>query len=180
MAGLDDILKNLPIGDIAAKLGVDEGTALSAAREGSQTILGGLQKETQTQEGAAALESALAKHAGEKRVASADDIDEEDGKGILGHIFDGQQDQVAQKLTASEKTTGGIDFAKLLPLLAPIVMNVVANRKSQKQAESDGGFDLGSLIGGLVGGGSSGGSTGGGIDLGAIGDVLGGFFGGRR
>lgn len=177
MAGLNDLLKNLPIDDIANKLGVDPGTAASGILEGGQTILTGLQKETETEEGAQALQNALQKHAGEKTVTSAADIDEEDGHNILGHIFGGQQEKVASELNASEKTTGGIDFGKLLPMLAPIIMNFVANQKSQKEQESDGGFDLGGLLGGLVGGGSS---RGGGFDLGSIGDLIGGFFGGKK
>lgn len=180
MAGLNDVLKNLPIDDIANRLGVDPDTAASGILEGGQTILAGLQKETETEEGAQALQNALQKHAGEKKVASVADIDEEDGRNILGHIFGGQQDEVASKLNASEKTTGGIDFGKLLPMLAPIIMNLVANQKKQKETESDGGFDLGGLLGGLLGGGSAQGGSQGGVDLGAIGDLIGGFFGGRK
>lgn len=181
MAGLNDLLKNLPIDEIAGKLGVDPDTAKSGILEGGQTILTGLQKETETEEGAQALQNALQKHAGEKTVTSTADIDEEDGHNILGHIFGGQQEQVASQLNASDKTTGGIDFGKLLPMLAPIIMNFVANQKDKKEQDSDGGFDLGGLLGGLLGGGSSqGGSSQGGFDLGAIGDLIGGFFGGKK
>ncbi|OCG74841.1 DUF937 domain-containing protein [Microbacterium sediminis] len=181
MAGLNDILKNLPIDEIAGKLGVDPDTAKAGIIEGGQTILSGLHKETETEQGAQSLQEALKKHAGEKKVASVDEIDEEDGKNILGHIFGGKQDEVASTLTASDKTTGGIDFGKLLPLLAPIIMNFVANQKSEKEKESGGGFDLGGLLGGILGGGSTqGGSRSGGIDLGSIGDLIGGFFGGKR
>ncbi len=175
MAGIDDILEQLPIDDIASRLGVDPGAARAAVLEGGQTILTGLHKETQTPEGKAALSNALTKHAGEKRVASAADIDEEDGRGILGHVFGGRQDEVAARLGASSSTGGGIDFGKLLPMLAPIIMNYIANRKSSGQAAGDdGGPDIGDLLGGILGGGSSKGS---GIDLGGIGDLLGGLFG---
>lgn len=182
MAGLNDILKNLPIDDIASKLGVDPGTAMSGVLEGGQTILAGLQKETETEQGAESLKEALKKHAGEKKVTSADEIDEEDGKNILGHIFGGEQEKVASELNASEQTTGGLDFGKLLPMLAPIIMNFVANQKNEKEKETDGGLDLGGLLGGILGGGSGqgGSSQGGGIDLGAIGNILGGFFGGKK
>lgn len=176
MAGLDDVLKNLPIDEIAAKLGVDGDTAQKGILEGGQAILAGLGKQTQSPERAASLEKALAKHAGEKKIASASDIDVEDGRKILGHIFSGEQETVAKQLTASEKTAGGIDFGQLLPILAPIIMNLIANKKTEaKEAPEAGGLDLGSLIGGLLGGGSD--SRGGGIDLGAIGGLIGGLFG---
>lgn len=100
MAGLDDILKQLPIDDIASKLGVDRTTA---------------------------------------------------------------QDTVASRLGAASSTGGGIDFGKLLPMLAPIIMNYVANRKNAggSAASDDDLPDLGDVLGGLLGGGS-----GKGIDLG--------------
>ena len=174
MAGIDDILKQLPIDDIASQLGVDRKTAKAAIREGGQTILGGLKKETESPEGAAALTNALTKHAGDKRISSAADIDTADGLGILGHVFGGEQDQVAQRLGASSKKAGGVDFGALLPMLAPIIMNFIANKKDEGGAKADadsgGGLDIGDLLGGVLGGGSSKG----GFDLGGI---LGGFLG---
>lgn len=174
MAGLDDILKQLPIDDIATTLGVDRSTAQAAVREGGQTILAGLQKETESAEGKAALSRALNKHAGPKNVSSVADIDTEDGHGILGHVFGGQQDTVAARLGATS-STGGVDFGQLLPMLAPVILNYVANRKSGggKADADDGGPDLGDLLGGLLGGGSGGK----GLDLGSVGDLLGGLFG---
>lgn len=175
MAELDDILQQLPIDDIATTLGVDHATARRAVLEGGQTILTGLHKETESPEGKTALTNALSRHVGEKKVASTSDIDTADGESILGHIFGGQQGEVAERLGVSSKTASGIDFGKLLPMLAPIIMNYIANRKgSGEQAGSDGGPDLGDLLGGLLGGGSSSGT---GIDMGSIGDLLGGIFG---
>ena len=65
MAGLDDILKALPIDQIADQLGVDPSEAQRAIEEGGATILTGLQRNAQTPEGAAALEKALGKHGSE-------------------------------------------------------------------------------------------------------------------
>lgn len=178
MAGIDDILKNLPIDDIARTLGVDSNTAEAAIREGGQTILTGLKKGAETPDGAVALTHALDQHVGDKKVASTADIDEADGKSILGHVFGGQQEQVAANL-GSSGATSGIDFAKLLPLLAPIIMNYIANQKKGQEAESSGGgLDIGGLLGGILGGGSSSGGNSskksGGFD---IMGVLGGLFG---
>ncbi|WP_426323378.1 DUF937 domain-containing protein [Microbacterium sp. E-13] len=177
MAGIDDILKSVPVDEIAQRLGVDPAVAAKAVEEGGATILSGLQSNARTPDGAASIEKALGKHAGGPPT-SVDQIDTAEGEKILGHIFGGQKQAVAQKLT-DEPQTAGIDFAKLLPLLAPIVMGLLA--KNQQGATSpatpgSSGGGIGDLIGGLLGGGSGPGSAGG-IDIGGL---LGGLFGGGK
>lgn len=177
MAGIDDILKSIPIDEIAQRLGVDPAVAAKAVEEGGATILSGLQSNAQTPDGAASIEKALGKHAG-GLPTSVDQIDTADGDKILGHIFGGQKEAVAQKLT-DEPQTAGIDFGKLLPILAPIVMGLLAKNKqggTDASAQGGAGGGIGDLIGGLLGGGSGSGSAGG-IDIGGL---LGGLFGGKK
>lgn len=188
MAGLDDILKALPIDEIASKLGVEPNEARKAIEEGGATILSGLQANAKTPDGAAAIEKALGKHGAEVSGGSVDlsAVDTADGQKILGHIFGGQEHEVAKKLT-DEPQTAGIDFGKLLPMLAPIVMGLVANAQKGKVTTADaaapegaGGFDVGGLIGGLLGGGAGSAGAGhsaGGIDIGGL---LGGLLGGKK
>lgn len=177
MAGLDDILQALPIDSIARQLGVPPSEARRAVEEGGATILAGLQRNAQTPDGAAALEKALGAHGGETASGRIDlnNLSTTDGQKILGHVFGGQEQQVAQKLT-DEPKTAGIDFGKLLPILAPIIMGLIANQQ-QKSAPSQGGGaggGLGDLIGGLLGGSATGSSSPGGLDVGGL---LGGLFG---
>ena len=178
MSGIEDILTALPINDIAQKLGVDPDTAARAVREGGATILGGLGRNAESPDGAAAIEQALSKHA-DARIDTAD-VDEEDGQKILSHIFGSDTEVVAQKLT-NDGNTAGIDFGKLLPILAPIVMGLLAKgtqSQGQPQASEQGsGGGIGDIIGGLLGGlgGGSQQSSGGG--LGDILGSLGGLFG---
>ncbi|MET0735974.1 MAG: DUF937 domain-containing protein [Microbacterium sp.] len=182
MAGLDDILKSLPIDRIASQLGVDPAVAKQAIEEGGGAILSGLQKNAQTPEGSAAIEKALGKHSGLGDSIDLDAVDTADGEKILAHVFGGQEKQVAQKLTEEPKTAG-IDFGKLLPILAPIVLGLLAKNQqkgpaTQQQQGSGGG--IGDLIGGLLGGGASGGAqapSAGGIDIGGL---LGGLLGGTK
>lgn len=184
MAGMDDILKALPIDQIASQLGVDPSEAQRAVQEGGATILSGLKANAQTPEGAAAIEKALGRHGSEVSGGKVDlnALDTADGQKILGHIFGGQEQAVAQKLT-DEPKTAGIDFGKLLPILAPIIMGLIAN--SQKgsapaaDAPAQGGGGIGDLIGGLLGGGGAGagGASPGGIDIGGL---LGGLLGGKK
>lgn len=179
MAAMDDILKSVPIDQIAKQLGVAPDVARQAVQEGGATILSGLQRNAQTPGGSAAIEKALGKHASQPDAVDLDAVDTADGEKILNHVFGGKEQEVAAKLT-DEPQTAGIDFGKLLPMLAPIVMGILAKgqQKAPAQEASGGGFDIGGLIGGLLGGGSGGGaSSGGGLDIGGL---LGGLLGGRK
>ncbi|MFD6698342.1 MULTISPECIES: DUF937 domain-containing protein [unclassified Microbacterium] len=175
---IDEILNQVPIGDIAQKLGVSEDVARQAVQEGGAALLGGLAKNAETPEGSSAIEAALAKHDGFSGAASVDDVDEADGQKIVSHVFGDNADQVAQTLTSDQKTAG-IDFGKLLPILAPIVMGLIAN--GQKGSSAGGGGGLGDILGGLLGGGGQQqGSSAGGGGLGDILGGLGGLFGGGQ
>jgi hypothetical protein len=195
---LDDILKQVPIDDIAAKLGVSPDVAKAAVEQGGAVLLGGLAKNASTSEGSSAIENALKRHEGSKSVTKVDDVDQADGGKIVSHILGANEKEVTAKLTES-KETAGIDFGKLLPILAPIVMGLIANATSKNKAEkADAGAEqsgggIGDIIGGLLGGGGgSSASTGGIGDLvggllgggngagGGIGDLLGGLFGGKK
>ena len=170
---LDDILAQVPIDDIAEKLGVSPDVAKTAVEQGGAVLLSGLAKNASTQEGSSAIENALKRHEGSAGVSKVDDIDQEDGGKIVSHILGADKNAVTEKLTES-KETAGIDFGKLLPILAPIIMGLIANANKNKSgsAESSSGGGIGDIIGGLLGGGGSGTSGGG------IGDILGGLFGG--
>lgn len=177
MAGIDDLLGSLPIDQIASKLGVDRDTAQKAVTEGGATILTGLERNARTPGGSAAIEKALGTHAGRESV-DLDSVDTADGQKILGHIFGGQEQQVAQKLTQEPKTAG-IDFGTLLPMLAPIVMGALAKKqaggRSAGASSSSGG--IGDLLGGMLGGAGGGGGAAGGFDIGGL---LGGLLGGKK
>lgn len=199
---LDEILAQVPLDDIAEKLGVSRDEAKVAVEQGGAVLLGGLAKNAETAEGSAAIQKALGKHEGATSASTVDDVDQADGGKIVAHILGSKEKEVTEKLTESPATPG-IDFGKLLPILAPIVMGLIANanknkNKNQKTdagaGESGGG--IGDIIGGLVGGGKSGSGTSGGGGLGdvlggllggggasgggGIGDILGGLFGGKK
>lgn len=176
---LDDILKQVPIDDIAKRLGVSHDEAKTAVEQGGAVLLGGLSKNASTDEGSAAIQKALKKHEGTTGAASVDEIDQADGDKIVSHILGAEEKKkVTEKLTQSDKTAG-IDFGKLLPILAPIVMGLIANagkgKSGSASTESQGGGGIGDIIGGLLGGGGKSGD--GGIDLGSI---VGGLFGGKK
>lgn len=157
MAGtsLDDLLSQLPVGDIARKLGVDESTANGAIAQALPQLLGGMSKNIQSPDGLNALSTAVDDHRTDGALPGVDAIDAEDGKKIVHHVLGDSQDQVARGLSM-ESLSGG----NLLAILAPIVMSYLGNKKT-----SSGGGGLGEILGGMLGGGG-------------LGDMLGGVLGG--
>jgi hypothetical protein len=191
VAGIEDLLSQIPIGDLAKKLGVDEATATAAVQKAVPALVGGLQKNVENG-GAASLDKALDKHAALADPTTIDDVDEEDGNKIVANVFGGKQQDVAAALAGSDGGGGGVDLGgiigKVLPLVAPFVLSKLGNQKAAATQSGGGGFDLGGLLGGFLGGsggqagGQSGGSQagGGGLDIGGILGGLGGLLGGGK
>ena len=190
---VDDILSRIPLADLAARLGVDEGTAEEATRQALPALLGGIQANTADPGGAASFASAVRQHDADlvEGGVSLDDVDENDGDQIVGHVFGDQRGQVVRQLgtTGGSSTTSDL-MGKLLPILAPIVMAYLAKRLGggaaaggQSGGQSGGLGDLlGSILGGMPGqqqGQQQGGRQQGGLG-GPLGDLLGGLLGGGR
>ena len=197
MTAVDDILSRIPLADLAARLGVDQGTAEEATRQALPALLGGIQANTADPGGAASFASAVGQHDNDlvEGGVDLDDVDEDDGDRIVGHVFGDQRGQVVQQLgtTGGASTTSDL-MGRLLPILAPIVMAYLAKRLGGGAAAgSSGGIGdlLGSVLGGMAG--QQGGQQWGGQqrgqgqqgglgDLlgGPLGDLLGGLLGGGR
>jgi hypothetical protein len=194
MTSFDDLLSQVPIAQIAEKLGVDENTATTAVKAALPTLLGGLRANTAQPEGAASLVGALDGHGdlveGEGEV-DIDKVDVADGSKIVDNVFGEEKNTVISALGASEGTGGNDLVSKLLPMLAPIVLAYLAKQMTGGGAAAPqtqaGGGGIGDLLGGLLGGSSKSGGIGGAIGEaltknagGALGNVLGGLFGGKR
>ncbi|MFF3227662.1 DUF937 domain-containing protein [Nocardia suismassiliense] len=197
MTSFDDLLAQVPIAQIAAKLGVDENTATTAVQAALPTLLGGLQANATQPEGAASLVGALDNHGGLVEGAGQVDIDQvdvADGSKIVENVFGDEKNTVISALGATEGTGGNDLIAKLMPILAPIVLAYLAkqltggggNAAPQTQPQAGNG-GIGDVLGGLLGGSSKSGGIGGAIGEalaknagGALGNVLGGLFGGKR
>ncbi|MFJ1511077.1 DUF937 domain-containing protein [Cellulosimicrobium funkei] len=199
MAGIDDILSTVPLDQLAGRLGVDEATAQRAVGAALPALLGGLRANAQDPAGAASLGEAVAQHdpALVEGGVDLDDVDTDDGRKIVGHVF-GQNEQAVVAQLADSTGTGKDLLAKVLPALAPIALAFLAKQlggagaqggaptgtgsaagKSageRSAAPQTGGGGLGDVLGGLLSGGSG---SGGGLGdlLGGLGGLLG---GGRR
>lgn len=181
MAGFDQLMKQIPVGDIARQLGVDEATATQAINKALPTLLGGMKANADDSAGEASLTEALRQH-DPKLVeggVNLSEVNEADGEKIVGHVFGQNKSQVVQALGGLPKGGGRVLQEKLLPILAPIVLAYLAQQLGKSGGKSGGlGGVLGDLLGGASGGKGSGGKSGGGGGGGAIGDILGGLLGG--
>jgi hypothetical protein len=190
MASLDELMSQIPMGEVAARLGVDEPTARAAVEQALPALVGGMEANAKDPGGAASLEKAVAKHSPTlvDGGANLDEVDTNDGEKIVSHIFGPNKEQVVQTLNAQPAAVSGAGLGggvgKLLPILAPIVLSYLAKKfqerkqstetvqptepmqPKQPQKEAEGG--LGGLLGGLLGDPSESGPSGGGI-----GDILG-------
>lgn len=187
MANYDDLLKLIPVQDIAARLGVDQATAESAVQASIPAIVGGMQANAQDADGERSLAEALSQHQDSSLIdggVAIDDVDEAEGEKIVGHVFGPQAPEVASALagaTPAASVQPGL-IQKVLPLIAPIVLAYLAKRvlggggqsAAAQQAPAQGG-DLGDLLGGLLSGGQQGQQGQGGLA-----DVLGGLLGGAQ
>lgn len=194
MTELHDILRQIPVDQIAGLLGTDRQTAQAAVEAAVPTLLAGMQNNAQATDGAASLESALGQHQDGLLEGGVDvsQVDTADGEKIVSHVFGGQQDQVASQLAGTSQLggVGGDLIKRLLPILAPIVMSYLANKVLGGRGQSSGaggsgaaggagGIDLGGILGGILGG-AGGAAAGGAGGMGGLGDLLGGLLGGGQ
>ena len=179
MSAVEDILSQIPLGQLAGQLGVNEQEAEQAVRNTLPALLGGIHANTQDPGGAASFASAVQQHDASlvEGGVDLDQVDPNDGQKIVNHVFGAQQDQVVQQL-GGLGGSGSSLIQKLLPILAPIVMAYLAKQLTGATSNvgADGGLGgmLGGLLGGVLGGGGNT-SASSGPDLGSI---LGGLLGG--
>lgn len=126
-------------------------------------------KNASTTSGAQSLLSALTKHNGTRSMSEQiDEVDEEDGQKILGHILGNDKEQVFTTL-AKETGLQTNEVSKGLGALAPALLTGLAAATTSAAKPSSNGLDLGDLLG-MFGGNQNAASTG----LNMLGSLLGG------
>jgi hypothetical protein len=145
MSSILDMLNQQLGGDavqqISRQLGVDEQTASNAISAALPMLLGGLARNSANPQGADALASALAQHDG----SVLDNLSGFLGSGansglgasILGHIFDGRDNAMANVLGQATGLNMG-STASLLAMLAPVVMGALGKVQRQQGLDSGG------------------------------------------
>lgn len=201
MAGLDDLLNQIPVADIANKLGADQTQVSQAIQTLVPTLLGTLQENVQADDiDSSELESTVVAEGQSDLLTggvNVDQLDVNQGSQLVASLFGGNDtNQVASALAGAGAGSGDL-IKRLLPMLAPIVLAYVGKQFAQKQgtgaaaqAGPGGGMAdvLGSILGGAAGGGGAAnnplgsilGSVLGGGQGGAIGNILGGLLRGGK
>jgi hypothetical protein len=181
MADLEDLINQIPVADIAKKLGANEGEVNNAVRTLVPALVGGIHQNVQADDiDSSELESAVVEQ-GESDLldggVSVDQVDRQQGEREIARIFGGNDtSQVASAL--SRAGAGNDDLIKqLLPILVPIVLAYIGKRltggssqPAPQASPSSGG--IGDILGSILGGGSQKSDS-------PIGDILGSVLGGK-
>lgn len=158
MSGITDLLnsdmgKEL-VSSISQKTGIDASQASNVVSSGLPALMGAMQNNLSSADGASGLLSALTsgKHDGsilDNLGGFLNGGDFSDGSKILGHVLGGNQDTMVQGLSSKTGVDSGI-ISKILPMLAPIVMGYLGKQTKNNGVSNT--SDLGGLLGGLLGG----------------------------
>ncbi len=200
MAGLDDLFNQIPVADIASKLGADPSEVNQAIHTLVPTLLGTLHENVHADDiDSTHLEKAVVDE-GESDLldggVNVDQLDESQGNNLVASLFGGNDTKHVASALSGAGAPGGALIQRLLPMLAPIVLAYVGRQLSQRGAASQpqaagpqaqaqaapgqaqpAGGGIGDVLGSILGGGAGAGApaAGGNNPLGSIlGSVLGG------
>lgn len=151
------------ISGIGQQTGTSEKETASVVSAAAPVLMGMLQKNASSEQGATGILGALSKHDGsilDNLSGFLGSGDTTDGNGILGHILGSKKSSVESAISKQTGVSSG-NVSQILALLAPIIMGYLG--KESKSAGANSGGGLGDLLGGLMGGSSKGSSVGGNI-----------------
>ena len=200
MAGLDDLFAQIPVQDIANKIGADEGEVNTAIRTLVPALVGGLAENVHADSiDSSKLESDVAQQGTSGLLdggVSVDQVDETQGDQYVARIFGGNDSNTVASALAGGGAGNGDLLKRLLPIIAPIVLAYIGKQLTQSsapaqpQGQAAGGGGLADVLGGILGGAGGGGGNNplgsilgsvlGGQQGGALGDILGGLLGGGK
>jgi hypothetical protein len=140
------------------QLGQDKNKTSTALSAALPLILGAMKNNAKTPAGASGLLSALGneKHSGSildnlDSILGGGGIDDnvlKDGAGILGHVFGGREQNVANAVSKSSGLDAG-SAMNILKVAAPFIMGYLGKEKRQQNVSNESG--IGDLLGGLLG-----------------------------
>lgn len=141
----DDILTKLSGGTadvIAGEVGLEKGQADAAINTALDALLGGLQQNVKSEDGAKSLDKALSEdHDGSvlDNVNSAvtSNALRLDGAKILEHIF-GSKTETVSREASKQAGTGSNVMTEMMKVLAPIVLGQLGKAKSEDKLDAGG------------------------------------------
>ena len=142
------LLQGQNLGKLAEQIGGTDGQTKNAIMAALPALLGALNKNSNTPEGAQTLNNALEQHDGSvlNNVAGyLQNPDLKDGAGILNHLFGGNTQNVANAVSQSSglDTQGSL---KMLETLAPLVLGALGQQKKENNLDAQGISNLTSNI----------------------------------
>ena len=148
------LLQGQNLGKLAEQIGGTDGQTKNAIMAALPALLGALNKNSNTPEGAQTLNNALKQHDGSvlNNVAGyLQNPDLKDGAGILNHLFGGNTQNVANAVSQSSglDTQGSL---KMLETLAPLVLGALGQQKKENNLDAQGISNLTSNLAANFGG----------------------------
>lgn len=149
---------NQLIDGITKQTGIAKEQVSSVVENALPALMGAMQKNSQTSQGAESLLGALQsnKHDGSLlgslgSVFSSENVNSltSEGTGILGHIFGGNQTNVENAIS-SKTGVSSSGVSQILQMLSPVLMSFLGKKVSDNNVNSVSG--LGSILQGLSGG----------------------------
>lgn len=134
------LLQGQNLGKLAEQIGGTDGQTKNEIMAALPALLGALNKNSNTPEGAQTLNNALEQHDGSvlNNVAGyLQNPDLKDGAGILNHLFGGNTQNVANAVSQSS----GLDVQgslKMLETLAPLVLGALGQQKKENNLDAQG------------------------------------------
>src|SRR6185312_2396450 len=132
MAELDDLINQIPVADIASKVGADETEVNNAIRTLVPALVGGIQQNVEKDDiDSSDLESDVTKQAASGLLdggVSVDQVDAKQGDQFVAKIFGGNDSNAVASALAGTGAGGGDLIKKLLPILAPIVLAYIGKQ----------------------------------------------------
>ena len=188
MAGLDDLFNQIPVADIASKLGADQGEVNQAIQTLVPTLLGTLAENVQADDiDSIQLEkTVIAEGEGDVLTGGVDveTLDIGAGNQMIASLFGGNDTNQVASALAGAGAGGGDLIKRLLPMLAPIVLAYVGKQFQQRSAgagaQAAPGGGMGDILGSILGGMAGGGAGGGGAANNPLGSILGSVLGGGQ
>ena len=153
---LDSVGGQQSLGSLAKNLGLDSAKTNDLVGALAPALMGGLKKQTSSDDGLASLKNALQKGGHQQYLNNPNSMSApesvQDGNNILGHIF-GSKD-VSRNVAAQASESTGISadlIKKALPLIAGLAMGAMSKKSDAGQSLSS-SSSAGDLFGSLMGG----------------------------
>ena len=134
------LLQGQDLGNLAKQVGGNDENTRNGVMAALPALLGALNKNTNTHEGAQALNNALEQHDGSvlnNLGGYLQNPDLKDGAGILNHLFGNNTQNVANAVSQSS----GLDAQgsmKMLQTLAPLVLGALGQQKKENNLDAQG------------------------------------------